>query len=610
MNIILFSKLGRDKKKRLFIDQFCLYILNLFLSQEDFSKMNIEKSKIHPIDLKEKSFYNLDEVNEEMILYIIQPKKEIFADILESYFLISSKFQEIETNIIFIPGETYEIVEYMMANDLINRFKIYNCNIDLLPLDNDLLSLENENSFKEIYLENNLSSISQLVNAFIKIESCFGKAKHIYVKGDNSKIFKDLVEEKEKDNYIKNTDEILGMIVLDRSVDFLTTLTTNYTYEGLIDDFFGINFGSIKVKESTIKDNSKKLNIINNEKIVTYSLTSSNNDFYSKIGCMHYLDAHRFIMNTNDYYQKSLKNDKENGKISFEEIAKVANDLKNYVTEIKEPLYANKNIMYTIINNISEPNYLEYIKNEQILLSGDLPLNLPSFYEDYLCNKRDLNKIMKLICIECLTQGGIQNYNKMKREILNIYGYQNIFLFRNLEHIGLLKEKSNNKNIKDISYSEICEKLELIDIDFNEKKPLNCSYVMRGFCPINLRLIEKAIEGKWNIIQDIIKKMPGEVSFPEDESEINKPIKDINTIFLVFIGGITYTEIEGIRYLNRKLKESYDKSTKKKPTRIQLIIITTGILSSKKLFNNLGKDFNNFYSMKQYYEEIQNLKKK
>ena len=80
--------------------------MNTFLTLDDFNKMNIEKSKIHLIDLQ-KSFYNLAELKEEMVIYIIQPNKEIFANILESYFLISSKFQGVETNIIFIPGESY-----------------------------------------------------------------------------------------------------------------------------------------------------------------------------------------------------------------------------------------------------------------------------------------------------------------------------------------------------------------------------------------------------------------------------------------------------------------------------------------------------------------------
>ena len=204
--------------------------------------MNIERANIHLIDMANKSFYNLNQLKEEMVLYIIQPNIEVFNTILESYFLISSMFKGVETNIIFIPGESYEIIEYMMANDLLKKFKIFSFNVDLLPIDNDLLSLEKENCFREIYIDKNLTSISELANAFVKLEACFGKVKHRYIKGDNAKIFDELVREKEKENDLKTKEEILGMVILDRSVDFITVLSTNYTYEGLIDDYFGINY--------------------------------------------------------------------------------------------------------------------------------------------------------------------------------------------------------------------------------------------------------------------------------------------------------------------------------------------------------------------------------
>ena len=89
-----------------------------------------------------------------------------------------------------------------------------------------------------------------------------------------------------------------------------------------------------------------------------------------------------------------------------------------------------------------------------------MPPNLHLYYEDYICDKRDLHKILKLMVIESLTQGGIQDYNTIKRDILNIYGYQNIFLFRDLEHLGWLKEKTYIKNLIDMSYLQICEKLK------------------------------------------------------------------------------------------------------------------------------------------------------
>ena len=95
-----------------------------------------------------------------------------------------------------------------------------------------------------------------------------------------------------------------------------------------------------------------------------------------------------------------------------------------------------------IISNVSDAQYIQYIKNEQLLLTGELPPNLHLYYDDYICDKGDLLKILKLMIIESLTQGGIQDYNTIKRDILNIYGYQNIFLFRDLEHLGWLKGKT------------------------------------------------------------------------------------------------------------------------------------------------------------------------
>jgi hypothetical protein len=562
--------------------------------------MGIEKANIHVIGVNQNNIYNLEQVNEQSILFITQPDLPIFQKIVEVQFLISSFIKGIESNIIFIPGESYNIIEFMISNDLINRFNIYSFYVNILPLDNDLLSLEKDDCFKEIYIDKNLTSISELASAFVKIESCFGKVKYKYIKGDNSKIFETLVNEKEKENDLKTTDEILGMIVLDRSVDFLTTLTNNYTYEGLIDEFFGINLGSIKLKESFIKD--IKVQNPDQEKTVTYPLSSSKNKFYSKIGCMYYVDVNNYLNKVTEYY-KDIANKKNS---SLEELSKQTKELKVFMTEIKDPLASNKKIFSYILNSIANEERILFTKMEQILLSGEFPPNLHLFYDDYICNKLDLNKILRLMAIESLTQGGIQDYNIIKRDILNIYGYQNIFLFRDLEELGWLKGKTYIKNLIEMSYSQLFEKLELINANPNPKKVENCSYILSGFCPISLRLIEKAVEGKWNKIQDIIKKMPGECSFPIDETEISKQTKDVNTIFVVFVGGVTYSEIEGIRFLNRKFKEAYDKSKNKKVPRTQLIIVTTGILSTKKIFSGLGKKLINAYSMKQFHENNKN----
>jgi len=316
---------------------------------------------------------------------------------------------------------------------------------------------------------------------------------------------------------------------------------------------------------------------------------------------MNFEQVEDFLKKIKEHYQNiaNSEDDKDN---KFIEIGR-------YNTEIKWPLEVNETLLSHIKNNIGDSQYRQHIENEQLLLSGEIPENLHLYYDNYICDKKDLIKILKLLSIECITQGGISNYNSIKRDILNIYGYQNIFLFRDLENLGFLIDNNSYKKKDTLNFSKILDDLKLINLDYQKDKFEDCSYLMLGYCPISLRLIEKGIEGKWNKIQDIIKKLPGETGFPPDASEMMRPTKELNTIFLVFIGGVTYTEIEGIRYLNRKFKEQYENNKDKNPTRIQLIIVTTCILNTKKLFKNLGKNFNNIYSMKQFYEQNQKKKK-
>ena len=328
---------------------------------------------------------------------------------------------------------------------------------------------------------------------------------------------------------------------------------------------------------------------------------------------MHYLDAIKYIVKIREYYKKIMdksKNSKNN--ISMDDIQKFSEEIHYFVKNIKDSLIMNENIINYITQYLTDDiNRKRYIEKEQLLLSGDLPNNLYDFYDELLCEKKDLNGLIRLMIIESLTQNGIKDYYRLKREILNIYGYQNIFVLRDLETLGWLKErqifKSIKKNITTITYTQVIDKLKLINLENDNKNINDCSYVMGGFCPLSLKIVEKAVEGKWSTINDVLKKLPGATFFPEDESEIKNPKKEKNIIFLIFIGGITYTEIEGIRFLNRKFNEE-NKIGKRKKT--QFIILTTGILNSEKIFSSLNKDTHSSFTLKKFYEELMKEDKK
>ena len=542
-------------------------------------------------------------IAEDFILFICQPIQDILNIIIQLSIILNYT----EFNIIFIPGETYDIIDFLSNNDLDTRFNIYNYDIDLIPLDNDLITLGKENAIKQIYLNKDITPINDFVNSFIKLEACFGKIKNRYIKGTKAKIFNDLLEEKEKETNIKTNEEIFGMMVFDRSVDFITALSTNYTYEGLIDDNYGIDKGNIIIDESYFNDKEfKGKNYV--DKKILYPLNSNANEFFAKIRCMNYLDANKYLYEVKKYFSDKAK-ENDTKKVDLIKAQKVLEDINIFLSLYRIPIIVNTKIMTKIIDeNIKEDNMI-YREKERILLCGNIPKNLDTYYSDYMSDKKDLNKLLNLMCIESLTQNGIKNYYSLKRDILNIYGYQNIFLLRDLESMELLKDKGYSKK-PEISYEQICSKLNLINGKFTKEKITDCSYIFHGYCPLNLRLIEIALQGKWHKIKDVINKIPGETIFPSDESPILKQDKKIKTIFIIFIGGVSYTEIEGIRFINLKLKQMFDSSKEKINSRIQLIIVTDEILNKARIFNSLGKKFEQKYSFKKCYNEIKEQKNK
>ena len=573
-------------------------------------------------------------IEEDLMIIICQPDKDILDKALEFYLILNQTF----FHFIFIPIETYELINFLMGPGIGNRYSVTSFNIDLVPIDNDLISMEKIGSFKKIYADKDTTPISDFAESFIKLEICFGKVKHKYIKGEKAKLFNNLLIKKESEVNMKTTDEILGMIILDRSVDFITPFTSNYTYEGLFDEHFGINRGYsiFDNKYLTVTDNKKKEKKEKEDKDkaskkVLYYLTSDHaSKLYNDIKCMNYLDANKYMYELRTHYLEDTKkkNEKSN---DLATIQKNMETLREFITLYKNPLVINGKFMDKFIEENLKPDNVTFRKQESIFLCATMPSNLKLFYDDYITDKKDLYKLINLLILETLTQGCVKEYNSIKRDILNVYGYQHIFLLRDLETIGLIKERAdaiglikekvNIKNmIMEYTYPQILTKLGLINPGANDlkNKYKDCSYIFQGYCPIILRLIERAVEGKWGKLKEVITKIPGHTFFPENEIEIEKPPLNehrVHTIFVVFVGGVSYNEIAGIRFINRKLKSIFDKNKErdKNATRVQLIIVTTEILNKKKIFDSLGKEFGqplSFNKISQEIEKEQEKKKK
>jgi hypothetical protein len=130
------------------------------------------------------------------------------------------------------------------------------------------------------------------------------------------------------------------------------------------------------------------------------------------------------------------------------------------------------------------------------------------------------------------------------------------------------------------------------------EKITDCSFVLGELCPICLKLIEKFIAGSWNSVNEILKKKCF-IHYPKNEKQLFQNKKEKNFVFVVFIGGITYAEIEGIRFLNMMNND------------FKFIILTTSILNYKKCFQQLDfKKEKDYFSFSDYTNQnVEDLEK-
>ena len=577
-------------EKRLVLENSIIPKLSFFIN--DISILVNEQVKKEILNLNK----NI-KIDTEIMIFLIPGKIQFLKEIMQ---IIKKYFEDnqlkkvtpgidhniSEFHIIFIPKINNDCKQYLKTDKYEPYIKTYNLNMDIYSLDYDLLSLEENDSIKDLYIDKNYNCLSILSRSILKFETVFGRIKHKYYKGNFSKKIIELLKRDEERTPFENDNEILASILIDRDVDFITLFCTQATYEGMIDDYFNINLNSIKVSPSLLDKESKK-------DLLKVDL-SSNNKFYTMIKNYSFNKIRIFLPNRLLIHSKILEEGKK-----VTDLKKLQKGLERVklMKEERQALTDNINLADYLSQQQKSPLYRLCLLFEQGLLIGELPNELHNFYESQIGKKSDKELILRLLCLESLVQSGIKSkfYDDFKRDFFNIYGQQEIFLWNNLEKMNILKKED-----KKYLYYNTNKSLNLINDNVNVLEPNDPSYSYGGYCPIIVKLIEKAIKVGWNDIKNILNELPGDYFYPNDEKDILFP-KSKSFILLVFVGGITYGEIAALRYLNSK------------NNKIKFIIMTTHIITNKRFFQSINT-FNinegDQYTYKEFYENYEMWKKK
>jgi hypothetical protein len=453
-----------------------------------------------------------------------------------------------------------------------------------------------------------------------------GLFPRIIGKGDNGKRLADLLirmrtEVTAGENSNTNGPSFLGLtpsssldtlIVIDREIDYPTVLLSQLTYEGLIDEFFGIQSNQSEVDSSTVGAASQPQPGQNSGSAATQSQTlkrkiaiDRKDTLYSTLGDSNFA----IVGNLLNKVARRLQTSYESRQIAN----KTTTELREFVTKLpgyqaeQASLKLHTSLAEEIIKRTRTDVFLRALEVQQNVMSGADPSTQHDTINELIDRGVPLPTVLRLLCLESCTSAGMRakDLESFKRAILYGYGHQHLLTLSSLEKMGLLTARSGGlggaaaKPGSVTYYAPLRRNLRVWDDEVNEAEPNDISYAFSGYAPLSVRLVQSIVQKQqlanlvktagqqaataaqgWRLFEDAAKNIRG-ATFNETQNGEEKAVKarqilngsghsDSNkTVVVFFLGGICRAEVAAMRFVARKLVETGGK---------KLLICTTGII--------------------------------
>lgn len=372
------------------------------------------------------------------IIFFVRPRLELMDIIAENVLSEDRRGPARDFHILFVPRRSLlceqRLKDLGVLGSFIHREEY---SLDLIPFDGDLLSMESESAFKECYLESDQTSLYHAAKGLMTLQALYGTIPQIFGKGEcarqvaNMMIRMKRVYRKPKFN-ISCFDNLL---LLDRNVDLLTPLATQLTYEGLIDEIYGIQNSFVKLPP---------------EKFAPKKQGDSGKDLPTEAKKLQLNSAEELYAEIRDKNFNAVGSvlSKKAKVISaaFEERhnAKTVGEIKQFVSQLPHMQaargsLANHTSIAELIKDVTtSEDFFDKLTVEQEFMSGIDTDKVNSYIEDCIAQKHPLIKVLRLVCLQSVCNSGLKQkvLDYYKREILQTYGFEHILTLHNLRRLA------------------------------------------------------------------------------------------------------------------------------------------------------------------------------
>lgn len=560
--------------------------------------------------------------------------------VTEQIRLVRSESQtDHDFTVIWVPRRTLVSNTILEEHGVLGEANITELPLNFIPLEHDLLSLELENSFSDLVFRKDPTCIFAAAQALMLLQKQYGLFQRILGKGDNAQKLADQLQRMRSEEDVNASSDpnnshltsfgltpssvVENLIIIDREVDMPTVLSTQLTYEGLLDEVFGVSNNQTEVDSSVLGSaqapkqdygsspaptaaTKRKIQLDSSDKL--YPLLRDNN--FATIGPTLNRTARR------------LQSDQQNIKQSDQSIS----DLKSFVSKLPahQAESASLNIHTSLAQEIMKFTQSEMfgrsLEVQQNLLAGAEPTSMHENIEELIARGVSIKTVLRLLCLESCLNNGIRSRDleSFKRQVQQAYGFQHILTLSNLEKMGLLVPRESHRGYLNpiasaagstsTDTNALRRNLSLWIDEVAEADPDDIAYVFSGYAPLSVRLVQAVLQKShilnlanppkpgtsnsvpsgtgWKGFEDVLARIRGatvdvtQKGSDADASAARKTLRGNKegpkTTVVFFLGGVTFAEIAALRFVSQQIGEASGR---------RLVIGTTSTINGDRAIN-------------------------
>ena len=424
------------------------------------------------------------------------------------------------------------------------------------------------------------------------------------------------------------SSQVEGLVIIDREIDMVTPLLTQLTYEGLIDEKFGIKSNAAEVDSSVVGPASGAQQPGKAAETPSKGLKrkvplDANDKLFDQLRDANFAIVDGLLNKVARRLQSDMQSRHE---------AKTTTELRDFVSKLpgyeveKQNLKVHIGLTEDILKYTQTDIFRRCLEIQQNLVDGTDPSQQHEPIEDLIARGVPLPIVLRLICLESCISGGLRqkDLDNFKKQVLQAYGYQHLLTIYRLEKIGLLQVRASANVLFNplgagsgaaaensrTNYNYLRKILRLIVDEVNEQNPNDISYVYSGYAPLSVRLVQAILQKQhllaitkgsqaavgsdssssiaqgWQGFEAALNNVRG-TTFSKTQKGEEAATKarhllqgnagaKVKTVVVMFLGGITYTEIAALRFI-----------AKKEENKRRILICTTSILSGNSIMDTV-----------------------